>query len=208
MMLRIWVLIVGFMVPCFAGSVWAQFVPPASDEVMLRLTQQELDEDAAGRVPKAHAESLAKQFNVPVKTVEELRASKQGWGEIAIRLSIARELTKTDPKSYPSMTEAIQRVGELRAQGTGWGEIAKQLGFTLGPVVSDVRRAREQIRAEAKKSATGGVVAPQPVGERSAGKQDTKVERGQRTERAERPARPERPERPQRPERPERAGRQ
>jgi hypothetical protein len=174
---------------------------------MLRLTQQELEEDAAGRALKAHAEALAKQFNVPAKTVDELRASNQGWGEIAVRLGVAQELAKADPKSYPSMSEAIQRVGELRAQGTGWGAIAKQLGVQLGPVVSEVRRAREQIKAEAKKSATEGAVT-RPTGERSAGKHESKVERGQRSDRVERPARPERSERPQRPERPERPGRQ
>jgi hypothetical protein len=52
----------------------------ASEEVLLRVTQQELEEDAAGKAPQAHAESLAKQFKVSPRAVQDLRAAKQVWG--------------------------------------------------------------------------------------------------------------------------------
>lgn len=189
-----------------AAPVGAQ--APASDDVLLRVTQQELDEDAAGRQPKSHAEALANQFKVPVKTVEALRADKQGWGEIVIRLGLAQELTKSDPKTFPGMTEALQRVGELRSQGMGWGAIAKELGFKLGPVVSEVQRVRQEMKAQAKLGATADVVNPQRGGEDRGGKREgiDKAQRPERAERAQRPERPERPQRPERPDRPEKPG--
>ena len=112
---RRWMSVVGVTVLC-AGVAFGQLLPPASDDVKLRITQQEFDEDAAGRAQKAHAEALAKQFQVEPQAVENLRTLKQGWGEIAIRMGLAQELVKTDPKTYPSMTEALQKVGDLRAQ--------------------------------------------------------------------------------------------
>ena len=142
------------MVEGTTGS--AQLLPPASDEVKLRVTQQELNEDAAGRAEKSHGEALAKQFKVEPQVVEHLRTAKIGWGEIAIRLGLAQELTKTDPKNYPTMTESLQKVGDLRSQKMGWEEIAKSLGFNLGSVVSELQRVRNEMRAEAKKAATEG----------------------------------------------------
>ena len=174
-----------------AGVALGQLLPPASDDVKLRITQQEFDEDAAGRAQKAHAEALAKQFQVEPQAVENLQTLKQGWGEIAIRMGLAQELVKTDPKTYPSMTEALQKVGDLRAQKISWGEIAKSLGFQLGPVVSEVQRVRQEMRAEAKKAATEGVVSPGKVmGRAPAGK----ASKSDRLEKAQQPENPERAE--------------
>lgn len=189
-----------------AGIAFGQLLPPASDDVKLQVTKQAFDEDASGRAQKIHAEALAKQFNVEPHVVENLRTAKQGWGEIAIRMGLAQELVKTDPKTYPTMTEALQKVGDLRAQGAGWGAIAKDLGFKLGLVVSDVQRARNEMRAEANKSAIEGGMTQGKAMERGEADKATKsdpAEQAQRPDRAEKPQRPERPERPQRPERPE-----
>lgn len=175
------------------GSIFAQLLPPASDDVKLRVTQQELDEDAAGRAQNAHAAALAKQFKVEPFVVENLRASKQGWGEIAIRLGVAQELTKTDPKTYPTMVEAVRKVSELRTQDMGWGAIAKDLGLPLGPVVSEVQRVRQDMRAEAKRAATEGVVTPAPGPGRA---QAEETSRSDRTEKAQRHKRTEKPQRP------------
>ena len=177
----------------WSGSVWAQLLPPASDDVKLRVTQQELDEDAAGRTEKAHAEAMAKQFKVEPSVVEHLRNSKLGWGEIAIRLGLARELTKTDPKTYPTMTEAMQKIGDLRMQKKGWSAIGKELGLALGPVLSDVQRVRQEMRAEAKRAATEGLVTPERALERSQSEQTSQsggTEKTQRPKRAEKPPRP------------------
>ena len=165
------------------GSVFAQLLPPASDDVKLRVTQQELDEDAAGRTQKAHAEALAKQFKVDPSVVVTLRASKHGWGEIAIRLAMAQELTKTDSKTYPTLDEAMRRIGDLRTQKMGWGAIGKELGLALGPVVSEVQRVRQEMRAEAKRTATEGVITPRQALERSQTEKASQSDQADRTQR-------------------------
>lgn len=175
------------------GSAFAQLLPPASDDVNLRVTQRELDEDAAGRIQKAHGEALAKQFKVDPSVVETLRASKQGWGEIAIRLAMAQELTKTDSKTYPTLAEAVRRIGDLRTQKMGWGAIGKELGLALGPVVNEVQRVRQEMRAETKRAATEGVVTPGQALERS------QAERASQSGHADKTQRPRRTKESQRP---------
>ena len=190
----------------------------ASEETELQRVKQQLDMETGVRSSDKHAETLAKQFQVEVKTVEQLRVSKQGWGEIAIQMSLAQELVKTDPKTYPTMTEALQKVGDLRAQGSGWGSIAKDLGFKLGPIVSEMRHVRNEMRAEMKHTDFDrGKVDKREMGhERIQIEREHKgdrmeraerMDRPERMEKPERPERPERPDRPDRPEKPERAGR-
>lgn len=199
---RGWVAVVSVTV-LSAGVAFGQLLPPASDDVKLQVSKQELDEVVVGRTQKTHAEALAKQFNIEPHVVENLRTSKQGWGEIAIRMGLAQELVKTDSKTYPTMTEALQKVGDFRAQGVGWGVIAKDLGFKLGPVVNEVQRVRNEMRTEAKKAATEGVVTP---GKAMEGAQADRAVKPDRAEQAQRPEGPERPQRPERLEKPERAG--
>jgi hypothetical protein len=178
----------------------------STEEASLRTTQQALDAEAVGRSGKSQAAALASQFKVEPQVVENLRATKQGWGEIGIRLALAQELAKIDPKTYPSMTEALARVGDLRAEGKGWGAIAKELGFKLGPVVSEANRVRHELRAEAKSAETGSVKPDKDL--RKADDRHTqKAERAEHMTRPDRPERPQRPERVERPEKPERPGR-
>jgi hypothetical protein len=126
-----------------------------------------LDDFAAARTEKAYAEALASQFKIEPSVVENLRTSKQGGGEIAIRLGLAQDVTKTDPKAYPTRADAMQKVEDLRPQKMGGGAIARDLGLTVGPVVSEVQRVRQEIRAETKKTATEEVVTPEQSLERS-----------------------------------------
>ena len=175
------------------GSLSAQLLPPASEDVKLRVTQQELDEDAAGRSEKAQAEALARQFKVEPSAVENLRNSKQGWGEIGIRLGLAQGLTKADPKTYPTIAKALQKVGDLRTQKMGWDAIANELGLALGPVISEVQRVRQEMRVEAKRAATEGVVTPERALERS------QTEQASQSDRADKTQRPKRTEKLQRP---------
>ncbi|HEX5645748.1 MAG TPA: hypothetical protein VFX56_02150 [Nitrospira sp.] len=201
------------------GTGFAQKQDPTPVDAELRVMEHQLNEDESGRVKTSRAEALAKQFQVEPQVIENLRVSKQGWGEITIRLGLAQELTRTDPESYPTMTDALQKVGDLRAQKMGWGSIAQSLGFKLGPIMKEVRHARNEMRAETKKAAE--VESPKPMkgGERpvlersdKGNRQDKadKIERAEkyeRPERAERPERPDRPDRPEKPERPEKVDR-
>lgn len=188
----------------------------ASEETELQSVKQQLDTETVARPSGKQAETLAKQFQVEVKTVEQLRSAKQGWGEISIRMALAQELVKTDLKTYPTMTEALRKVGDLRAQGSGWGVIAKDLGFKLGPVVSEMRHVRNEMRAEMRNADPdrSSKVSKQEMGHERLkierehkGDRMDRVERIERPERMEKPERPERPDRPDRPEKPERPGR-
>ncbi len=218
MMRRISVFL-GMSAICVGIGVGPGFVQKpalASDDAELRAVEHQLNEDASGRLKTSHVEALAKQFQVEPQVVENLRVSKQGWGEITIRLGLAQELTKTDPETYPTMTEALQKIGDLRTQKMGWGVIAQSLGFKLGPIMKEVRHVRNEMRAETRKAAAVESAKPVKGGERDVldrsdkgnrpDKAD-KIERAEKPERPERAERPERPEKPDKPDRPERAGR-
>lgn len=66
--------------------------------------------------------------------------SKYGWGGANIPLAMAQRLYAMDPRTYPTMEQALQKIGGLRADKMGWGKMAHQLGFQLGPVVSAAER--------------------------------------------------------------------
>jgi hypothetical protein len=166
----------GVALVLLAGTpVWAQ---ADQDEERLQATHSGIDKEATSK-NQNRAQALSTQFNVPASTVEDLRAKKQGWGEITIRLAMAQHLTKTDPNTYPTMNDALAKIDSMRSDNKGWGKIAKDLGFKLGPVIAEAQRARQELAREQRQTGTDRVA-----------KQD----------RTDRPQRPERPERPNRPE--------
>ncbi len=177
-----------------------------ADEARLQTMQREADDDAVKRGQKAQAELLAKQFQLPTGEIEKMRNAGQGWGEVTIRLALADKLVKTDPTNFPSLTSALERISTLRNDGKGWGNISKELGFKLGPVVSDVRHSLNELRRDLRAEPTkaGKVDNPASPGDM---KRETRSDHVERVQRAERPERPQRPERPERPEKPERNGR-
>ena len=179
------------------GNVGAQ---SDADEGRLQTMQREAEQDASRRGQTKHIELLSQRFQVQPSVIEELRNSKQGWGEITIRLALAEHLTKTDPTNFPTLDAALQRVGDLRNDKKGWGNIGKELGFKLGPVVSDVKQSLQDLRREGQT----GQLKVEKADTRGDLKREARLEQSSRPERFERPQRPERPERPQRPERPER----
>jgi hypothetical protein len=186
---------------------WPVFAQSDADEARMQAMQREAEEDAAKRGQKTQAELLARQFQLPVGEVEKLRNAGQGWGEITIRLALADQLVKTST-TEPKLTfaEALERVGALRSDGKGWGQIAKELGFKLGPVVSDIRRSLNDLRRDLR----GGQAGPGRIDKadnRGDIKREARAERVERMQRPERPERPQRPERPERPEKPERGNR-
>ena len=161
------------------APVWAQ---TDQDEERLQTTKADIDKDANAK-KQNRVQTLSTQFNVSTDTVEDLRAKKQGWGEITVRLAMAQHLTKTDPQTYPTMNDALAKIDSMRSDNKGWGRISKDLGFKLGPVVRDAQHARQELAREARAERTDRLA-----------KQD-------RVDRPDRPQRPERPERPNRPER-------
>ena len=181
--------VLGGMLLLFSLSspLWARV---DADEAQLETIRKDLDKDLTARAETDKIQSLARQFDVSPDVVQDLRAKKQGWGNVTIELAMAQEFSKTDPNTYPKLTDALQHIESLRAQKMGWGRIAKELGFKLGPVVSAAQHVRNELRKDSRpaKSAVPAVEKPGKVAGRT-----------------ERPTRPERVSRPERPSRPERA---
>jgi hypothetical protein len=150
-----------------------------ADQARLDTVVKTIDKETASKGANTQVQVLAKEFNVTPKTVEDLR-TKQGWGGVTIELAMAQHLTQTDPKTYPTMTDALQKIATLRGEKEGWGKIAKDLGFKLGPVISAAEHTRHELV------------------------RDVHQDRAQKVEKVERVERPDRPQRPERPERPER----
>ena len=142
-----------------------------------------------------------------------------GWGEVNITLSLAQALV--DAGAAPDLQSALTGVTTtttnpdgttttvtsggvlaMRADGMGWGAIAKEMGFSLGKLISAGNR--NEAAAVAKADRAGGKA------ERAAAKAERvpgKPERVAKVDRPERPAKVDRPERPERPAKPERGGR-
>jgi hypothetical protein len=144
---------------------------------------------ASPKLDEARVQALAKEFNVAPSVVEGLRNQKQGWGETTLELAMAQHLAQTDPKTYPTITDALNKIETLRGEKMGWGRIAKDLGFKLGPVISKVERSETAVRT-----------ADRETMERGEGKSKADhLEKASGAERHERLDRPERAERPERP---------
>jgi len=162
------------------ATAFAQADP---DRSRVEAVAKNIDKDMASKASNTQVQVLSKEFNVTPRTVEDLRA-KQGWGGVTIELAMAQHLTQTDPKTYPTMTAALQKLDTLRAEKEGWGKIAKDLGFKLGPVVTAAEHTRIELTRDHQ-------VAERP----------TKIEKVERIDRPDRPQRPERPEPMERPHR-------
>jgi len=144
---------------------------------------------ASPKLDEARVQALAKEFNVAPSVVEGLRNQKQGWGETTIELAMAQHLAQTDPKTYPTITDALNKIETLRSEKMGWGRIAKDLGFKLGPVITKVERSESAVRtADRETMERGELKSKADHPEKAAG-----AERHERLDRPDRPARPERP---------------
>lgn len=105
------------------------------DEDVFVETVKAIDERAKGRPDAGRAEAFARQYKVDRTVVDDLRRDRLGWGEIAMRLALAEQLSAIDPEAYPSTPDALKRIDALRLQNKSWGTIAKELGLKLGLVV-------------------------------------------------------------------------
>jgi hypothetical protein len=155
----------------------------ADENVTVQTEEARLDAEGANDASRVDA--LSKQFKVTPEQVQQMRSSGKGWGGVTIQLSMAEQLLKQDPNTYPTMSDALAKIDGMRAEGQGWGSIAKSLGFKLGPVISAARHARRDMRAEMRAE---------------------KMNKGSEM-RADRPAKMEKPMKPEHAGRPDHAGR-
>ena len=181
------------------GIAWAQ--NSTTEEQTLEKRAASINSmPASPKQDDARVQALAKEFNVAPSVVEGLRNQKQGWGETTIELAMAQHLAQTDPKTYPTITDALNKIETLRSEKMGWGRIAKGLGFKLGPVISKVERSETAVRTADR----AGMGAGEPT---SKADHSGKVERPDNDDRSVRAERAERADRPERPTKPERPGR-
>lgn len=88
------------------------------------------------------AETIAKQFNVPEKLVDDLRGRKIGYGELTVAMALSQQLIKRDKVTQQ---QALEKVLGLRKSGHGWGVIARDLGLKLSDAVSAVKKTDKQL---------------------------------------------------------------
>jgi len=119
-----------------------------SQEAQLKDAQTEIDQHAAVWSKDMHIDTLAKHFNVPAKTVNELSAHNQGWGAVTIELAMARQYSTVHSLKSPLMTDSLNRVESLRAEGKGWGDISRKLEFELDPVIQEAKNTGEGLRQD------------------------------------------------------------
>lgn len=129
------------------------------------------------------SETIARRFNVPEKVVNDLRARRMGYGEVAITLALSQQLMKRGM----TQQQALDRVIGLRTSGRGWGVVARDLGLKLGDVVSDVKKTDRQL-AKLDVGKPAGAEKPDTL---------AKVEKPGKPEKVEKPERPARPEKPE-----------
>ena len=161
-------------------SIPAAFAQTDADEARLQTVGKSIDQENAQKADSLKVQALAKQFDVPPATIEDLRNKRQGWGNVTIELAMAQRLAQTDPATYPTLNDALQKIDAMRADKMGWGKIGKELGVKLGPVVSAAEHTRVDVF------------------------RDLRAERIEKVEKPEKHERPDRPDRPQRPDRPDR----
>ena len=150
----LWIALAGMIIvsAICSETASAQTQPDESQLLQLQTIRRDLDKDleqgAAGKFGRLQADLLAREFSVPTSVVEDLRNRKQGWGTIAVELAMAHHLSRLDPISYRTVAEALDQVKALRTEGKGWGAISKELGFSLGPVISEMRHVRQDLQIE------------------------------------------------------------
>jgi hypothetical protein len=115
----------------------------------LRAEQKRLDTDSA-RVMAATpdgrqrvTETIAKHFNVPEKAVTALRSRKMSYGEVAIAMALAQQVTRREKTL--TQPQAADKLVSMRKSGQSWGVIARDLGLKLGDAVSAVKKADKQL---------------------------------------------------------------
>ena len=114
----------------------------------LRVEQKQL-EAVGARVAAATpdgrrrvTETIARQFNVPEKLVNDLRGRKIGYGELTVAMALSQPLIKRDKVTQQ---QALDKVLGLRNSRHGWGVIARDLGLKLSDAVSAVKKTDKQL---------------------------------------------------------------
>jgi hypothetical protein len=88
------------------------------------------------------AEVIAKQFDVPEKTVTDLRGRKLAYGDITAALALSQQMMKRDKVTRQ---QALDNILAARRTGQGWAALARDRSLKLTAVVSDVKKTDKQL---------------------------------------------------------------
>jgi hypothetical protein len=88
------------------------------------------------------AETIARQFGVPEKSVNDLRARRMTYGEVAIALSLSQQWMRRDKAL--TLPQAADRIAALR-KSQHWAAVARGLDLSLFDVVADLKKAEKQL---------------------------------------------------------------
>jgi hypothetical protein len=184
-----------FLSLVIAAFSWTVAAP---NELTDRLQDEANRLDQTGEInsPPDRVQQLAKKFGVPEARVATMRAENKGWGAIQTELALAQALARKDPAVYPTTADALVRVQEMRSQKLGYGRIAQDLGFKLGPIISNVQRSDRATRRAHNPS------KEKPHGDKHAGDHPDMS-----YDRPDKPAKADHPEHPAKPEKPDNPGR-
>ncbi len=121
-----------------AATAVAQTSKEPKDVRDLQMQATQMDNEATQAQAQGHQaifESLSKQLNVPVETLQaEQKSTNFGFGQLFIANALASSTGKT-----------FDQIAQEFKSGKGWGEIAKENNVKLGKVVSSLKRANQQI---------------------------------------------------------------
>jgi hypothetical protein len=141
----------GWTLPFALVFALAQAADDSKDVRELQKQATRLDNEAS-QGQEAVFESLSKQLDVPVATLQDQQKTTNfGFGQ----LFIANSLAAASGKTFEEISQEFQ-------SGKGWGEIAKENDLKLGKVISDMKRANAQVqrdRTEQTKTADSSTAA-------------------------------------------------
>lgn len=135
-------------------AAWADTTPQRTEEI--RGIQQEIDNRASLQPDHIQKKILAERFSVSEARVQELRDKNEtkGWGEIAVQLSMAKQLSTATQAAYATPDAALNEIQARRGEGKQWHDIASANSLDLSRVVEDMRSARDEFKSKGEAAAS------------------------------------------------------
>jgi hypothetical protein len=194
---------------CLGGSaLYAQTSPTSTETTTTTTTTSSTESELNGDASTIDQESKTKgsqvvtqkimdRFDVTEEQVADLRKKKMGYGEISILYSLASKM------EGGATEENVQKLLEMRQSHMGWGKIAQKVDLKLGPVLTDVRKTKQDITTSTTTSDSTSALDQTVANSQKGSKKDRtsvteknshgdKPERSGKTDRIDRPEKIER----------------
>jgi hypothetical protein len=131
--------------PWFLAAFTAFALPVDQSKDVQEMQKQANNLDDEAHQMQGHEaiyQSLSKQLNIPVETLQaQQKSANFGFGQLFIANSLASATGKT-----------FDQISQEFKSGQGWGEIAKANNVNLGKTISNLKRANNQIEMEKERT--------------------------------------------------------